>query len=402
MKHHTRALILSALLLAPAVAQTTQPKPITTTPLVFKDVPASHWAREAITILALKGLIGGYPDGTFGTNRPITRGEAALIFTRVLQSGALGSAALTAEDMNTIARGLQDLASELIAVKARLADAEETIEAQRARLAELQGQVKSTQAQLAQLNASVNERFAALEAKQAALEGKQATLEGKQLTLEGTQSTMKTTLKTTTPAAPTSSQATTSPSPDVTALAARVAQLEQTAQRPVPETYAQTPTTPKFPKPEEPVFREPQEPNQYVSIGGTTGTSGGMGYEATFGIKRLAGPLGLRGGIGFENGALNVEALGTLQLNSNDIRPYAGFGAGMTFSPLRTNLAETTRDTYLTGVLGLSYEFGGGMALFAEGAGRYYLSNTGTGTNLAASAGNGFGVRARFGAMFTF
>jgi len=31
----------------------------------FSDTPANHWAYDAIAELAARGLIEGYPDGTF-------------------------------------------------------------------------------------------------------------------------------------------------------------------------------------------------------------------------------------------------------------------------------------------------------------------------------------------------
>jgi hypothetical protein len=41
----------------------------------FSDTPANHWAYGAIAELAAKGLIDGYPDGTFKDDRAMTRYE---------------------------------------------------------------------------------------------------------------------------------------------------------------------------------------------------------------------------------------------------------------------------------------------------------------------------------------
>ena len=41
----------------------------------FTDVPANQWYAKAVTTLAGKGVISGYPDGTFKPNAPITRAE---------------------------------------------------------------------------------------------------------------------------------------------------------------------------------------------------------------------------------------------------------------------------------------------------------------------------------------
>lgn len=50
----------------------------------FSDVPASHWAYDSVMKLAAVGLVEGYPDGTFGGTRTMTRYEAAMVFARAL------------------------------------------------------------------------------------------------------------------------------------------------------------------------------------------------------------------------------------------------------------------------------------------------------------------------------
>ena len=39
----------------------------------FLDTPTNHWAYEAVQNLAAKKIIIGYPDGTYGGRRPMTR-----------------------------------------------------------------------------------------------------------------------------------------------------------------------------------------------------------------------------------------------------------------------------------------------------------------------------------------
>jgi hypothetical protein len=50
----------------------------------FMDVPASHWAYDAVAQLAARGVISGYPDGTFKGPQPTTRYELASLFARGL------------------------------------------------------------------------------------------------------------------------------------------------------------------------------------------------------------------------------------------------------------------------------------------------------------------------------
>ncbi len=50
----------------------------------FSDVPADHWAYDSVVQLAAVGLVEGYPDGTYGGTRTMTRYEAAMVFARAL------------------------------------------------------------------------------------------------------------------------------------------------------------------------------------------------------------------------------------------------------------------------------------------------------------------------------
>lgn len=45
----------------------------------FKDIPANAWYSTAVSTLANLGVISGYPDGTFGPNKNISRAELASI-----------------------------------------------------------------------------------------------------------------------------------------------------------------------------------------------------------------------------------------------------------------------------------------------------------------------------------
>lgn len=42
---------------------------------VFSDVPADFWAAQAIDTLVTKGIVDGFPNGTFEPNAPVTRAE---------------------------------------------------------------------------------------------------------------------------------------------------------------------------------------------------------------------------------------------------------------------------------------------------------------------------------------
>ena len=73
----TGAIVLAGIALAvlPAGAQTTG----------FKDVPPDHWAAEAVQEVVAKGIMKGFPDGTFRGDQPVTRYELAVTLARFMR-----------------------------------------------------------------------------------------------------------------------------------------------------------------------------------------------------------------------------------------------------------------------------------------------------------------------------
>src|SRR5579883_627061 len=81
-------LIAAAPLLAPRSPQpSAAPSPVTPAPSEtpvgkpkqFADVPSGYWAGAAIAALSARGILGGFPDGKFYPNQPITRVQFAEI-----------------------------------------------------------------------------------------------------------------------------------------------------------------------------------------------------------------------------------------------------------------------------------------------------------------------------------
>ncbi len=50
----------------------------------FADVPTDHWAYQSVDTLQKAGIVIGYPDGTYGGRRPMTRYEFAVAIARLL------------------------------------------------------------------------------------------------------------------------------------------------------------------------------------------------------------------------------------------------------------------------------------------------------------------------------
>jgi S-layer homology domain len=108
------------------VALAARPASVPATPLA--DVPANHWAYQAIQTLAADGLIDGYPDGSFKGDRPLTRYEMAAIVARViakLEAAGAGSASKT--DLDKLQKLIDALKDELDALGVRVTTLEDAV-----------------------------------------------------------------------------------------------------------------------------------------------------------------------------------------------------------------------------------------------------------------------------------
>lgn len=54
----------------------------------FSDVPAGHWAYDSVNKLVAAGVVEGYPDGTYGGDKLMTRYEMAQIVAKAIAKGA--------------------------------------------------------------------------------------------------------------------------------------------------------------------------------------------------------------------------------------------------------------------------------------------------------------------------
>ncbi|HYM70628.1 MAG TPA: S-layer homology domain-containing protein, partial [bacterium] len=106
----------------------------------FADVPTNHWAYDAIAELAAKGLIEGYPDGTFKGDRAMTRYEMAMVVARLLariesiQIPAPVPPEVRKADLDAIQRLVNEFRAELAALGVRTTAIEEELNAIKARL----------------------------------------------------------------------------------------------------------------------------------------------------------------------------------------------------------------------------------------------------------------------------
>jgi len=61
----------------------------------FSDVPSSFWGFDAISSLSAKGIVSGYPDGTFKPNSDITRAEFCAMLVKTLGISGSGTSIFT-------------------------------------------------------------------------------------------------------------------------------------------------------------------------------------------------------------------------------------------------------------------------------------------------------------------
>ncbi|NEO97308.1 MAG: S-layer homology domain-containing protein [Symploca sp. SIO2E9] len=79
------AALLALGLTASAVAPLVAPAPSFAQVNGFTDVSSSYWAREFIEELSERGIIAGFPDGSFRPNAPVTRAQYAAMLRKANQ-----------------------------------------------------------------------------------------------------------------------------------------------------------------------------------------------------------------------------------------------------------------------------------------------------------------------------
>ena len=106
---------------------------------LFPDLPENHWAIDAVRTLAARGLVEGYPDGTFKGDRSATRYEAAMVVARLLarmeQEHSTFASKAELEEVRKLAEAFRD---ELAALGVRTTALEESTARLDQRVSELE------------------------------------------------------------------------------------------------------------------------------------------------------------------------------------------------------------------------------------------------------------------------
>jgi len=103
----------------------------------FVDVPLNHWAYDSVQSLAAKGVIVGYPDGTFGGGKSLTRYEFAEATAKAL-AYVEGMDFAAAEDVAILEKLAIEFADELASLGVTVADLEASLGANTVAIAALQ------------------------------------------------------------------------------------------------------------------------------------------------------------------------------------------------------------------------------------------------------------------------
>lgn len=389
-----KSLIIASTLALSLGAASAQTATTTAAPaqVTLSDVPAGHWAKDAVDRIVQCGLIQGYPDGTYRGNQNLTRYEAALIFYRALQTGALSNCGLSQADMTVVANGMQEVSTELAAIASRVTDLEKLTADQQARIDALEAKIEGMGAGAASTDtAAMTARIDALEA---AIRNIPAGPQG--------------------PAGPAGPAGPVGPQgPAGPAGTSASGTVTTTPTTPATGTVVIGDTAPTT---------TVAQRDLYVGInGGVKGAGTGsecrsvdgkntpVGYcfsgGAVIGKSNVIGPVGVRVAGDYQPGwnAVSGDVSATYDISTgNNLTPYVGAGLGLTSSQKRGETTKNESDVYVNAVLGADYRITDSISAYVEGNGRYYLSNNGYGTGLAAADKSGFNLGAKAGVKFFF
>lgn len=329
------------------------------------DVPAGHWALEAVRMMVQQGYITGYADGTFRGNQPLTRYQAALILARILNT--VNVERLTPQQREVLQKGVESVTADLQVIRGQLVTLGDSITVQSQELAALREQ-----------RGQDVERVAALEGQIVALQQQVALL------TTGLQDLRQASAALALGTAP-------------------VAVAAQDAAPVVPDVSKQ-PDVPFTPQAEVPARLT--TPNLAVGVYGSF-----AGRSLTPGVAVDLKPLRntaitlqpyVELGLGeVKSTALGLNALYSFGGSGNDLRPYGLLGAGGLVSEAWTS-SGTATDPYLRGGFGAEYRLANTLTLFGDVFGNYYFSNKGVGTGLSQDAARGTGFGARAGVKLRF
>jgi len=345
--------------------------------VTLRDVPANHWAVEAVKMMVQQGYVTGFPDGTFRGNQLMTRYQAAVLLARALQNANLGN--LSTQQRLVLQKGVDSVASEIQVVQGQIAVLSSSVTVQAAQIAELNT-----------VHAADVSRIAALEAQSADTRA-QLTALAAQMALDAADSK--------------AARAAASAKAEAAAIAAATAALG-TASSSTPAATADVSKqpdvtfTPKVTPPSN--LKAPQFGIGVFGTFGGLSLTPGLLVDYHFGEQ---GGFGLQGQAAFSTGSAQTTTFGlnaTYTFNSaSDLRPYVLAGGGINMGESWTTTGQGT-DVYASVGAGADYAFASTLTLFADASLRHYFSNNSAATGLPQDASGGNALGGRLGLKLHF
>lgn len=389
-----KTLLATVLLSLSLAAAQTAPVNVTLPMPALSDMPADHWAAGAVKLLMERGIILGYPDGTYRGKQTMTRYEVAQVLARVLQQNLLATpsaqAALSAADMDVLSRGVAQVADLLATMDMRLRDAVADID-------NLKGRMAATEQALQQV---VNVAVTRTE-----LEASVATASAETQTALASKADTSTVVEVQAQIAALQAQITAlqqageqqAAAGQAAVISAAEQQAMQAAQGINGQVFDDPASVPNA------GFKVDALSSLYAGGGISTQLGSGRGFGVVIGSDRVLGALG---GLGLRasgtysdaSSSYSVQAnltknFGTTNDGKTNFSPYAGLGAGVLVSPTPGDKTAAANDVFVSALGGINYNFTETLRLYAEVDGRYYLSGKGVGTGATTDkAGNRIGV----------
>ncbi len=356
-------------------------------PANFPDVPAGHWAEDAIDLAVAAGIIVGFPDGTYRGNQNLTRYEQAVIIARMVSlfEGRLADVFGQVEPM---LQAVDELRNELGALGVNVEDLRAAIDSKADR-----SEVEALREQVAALTAELEAMRADMEA------GMMQGPAGPQGP-EG-------------PAGPQGPEGPEGPAgPQGPAGPAGPAGPSGE-----PGPAGEMPMVPETPTPT-PIVVEPEEPADpgvpapvvvaapfdrspfYVRLGAINELNMRFPVRLAVGFDNLLGPIGLRVTADYgrqspiTEGSLAVAGHVTYQLEFDRLAAYLGAGAGYQLNLMGS--PEANEGLFAGGLLGVEYMIFNAIGAYVEGGVDYYFDAPPTATYDQIYPTIGAGVVFRF------
>ncbi|MDD5089588.1 MAG: S-layer homology domain-containing protein [Candidatus Wallbacteria bacterium] len=115
----------------------------------FSDVKFNHWAYDAVSKLSAKGIVTGYPDGTFKGDKAVTRYDMAVIIARLLEKMNTTPSVkgkMAKGDLDSVQKLVVEFADELSLLGVKVTALEDEMSAVKDDLAVLKEDVKTIKA----------------------------------------------------------------------------------------------------------------------------------------------------------------------------------------------------------------------------------------------------------------